>query len=251
MLGLAVGTAIILGLGTSVGSLVPLIGQHREQLWAPSGIATLGGVILLTIAVVMFSMAGKQRERILQERSGQAPVDTGLVRGSRFLTGLIVCIVCGVISPLINIAFAYGTEIQKQAIIHGANPTSAGNAVWLLVANAGFLPGLLYTLYLLRKNRTWSTFHSGAGRYWLLAAVMGLMWISCTVMYGMEANLMGPLGPVIGWPVFMSATVLAANGWGFFTGEWKGIDGRPIRFQTGALVILIAAMFTLGLASRF
>ena len=41
MLGLALGTAIILGLGTSVGSLVPLIGQHREKLWAPSGIATL------------------------------------------------------------------------------------------------------------------------------------------------------------------------------------------------------------------
>ena len=52
MLGLALGTAIILGLGTSVGSLVPLIGQHRDKLWAPSGLVTLAGVLLLTIAVV-------------------------------------------------------------------------------------------------------------------------------------------------------------------------------------------------------
>ena len=41
MLGLSLGTTIILGLGTSIGTLVPLIGKHREQLWAPSGIATL------------------------------------------------------------------------------------------------------------------------------------------------------------------------------------------------------------------
>ena len=251
MLGLALGTAIIMGLGTSVGSLVPLIGQHREQLWAPSGIATLVGVVLLTIAVVLFSIAGKKRDQILKARSGQAPVDTGLVRGGRFLAGLIVCILCGVLNPFINIAFAYGSEIQKQAINFGANPTSAGNAVWLLVANAGFFPSLIYSLYLLRKNRTWSTFRFGTSKYWLLTPVMGLMWISGTVMYGVGANVMGSLGPAIGWPVFLSTTVLVANSWGFFTGEWKGIHGRPLHLQAAGLAILVAAMFTLGLASRF
>lgn len=251
MVGLALSAAIILGLGTSVGSLVPLIGQHRDKLWAPSGIVTLVGVVLLTVAVVLFSMAGRQRERILQARSGQSIVETGLVRSGRFLAGLVVCILCGVLNPLFNIAFAYGAEIQKQAIIHGANPIFAGNAIWLLLANVGFLPSLLYSLYLLKKNRTWSTFRRGGGKYWLLSPLMGLMWISCIVMYGVGANLMGSLGPVIGWPVLISTTVLAANGWGFFTGEWRGIRGRPIRLQAGALVILVAAMFTLGVASSF
>src|ERR1035437_10344184 len=103
MLGLALGTAIIMGLGTSVGSLVPLIGQHREQLWAPSGISTLVGVVFLPIAVGLFSTAGKKRDQILKARSGLAPLDTGLVRGGRFLAGLMVCILCGFLSPLINI----------------------------------------------------------------------------------------------------------------------------------------------------
>lgn len=65
MLGLALGTAIILGLCTSVGSLVPLIGQHRDKLWAPSGLVTLAGVLLLTMAVALFALAGNQREVIL------------------------------------------------------------------------------------------------------------------------------------------------------------------------------------------
>jgi L-rhamnose-H+ transport protein len=250
MLGLALGTAIILGLGTTVGSLVPLIGQHRDKLWAPSGFVTLAGVLLLTIAVLLFALAGKQRELVLKACSGQGVVGMGLVRGGRFLRGLFICILCGFLSPLLNIIFAYSSEIQKQAIIHGAKPASAGNAVWLLVANAGFLPSLSYSLYLLKKNRTWTNFHAGMGRYWLLALIMGLMWISCIVMYGVGANKMGSLGPVIGWPVFLSTTVLGATCWGFVTGEWKGIRGRPIHIQTAALGVLVAAMFSLGLATK-
>jgi L-rhamnose-H+ transport protein len=173
MLGLALGTAIILGMGTSVGSIVPLIGQHREKLWASSGITTLSGIFLLTIAVALFAVAGQQRDRILQARSGRSAVDMGLVRSGRFLAGLIICILCGLLSPLLNITFAYSTEIQKQAINHGANPIFAANAIWLLLANAGFLPSFFYSLYLLRKNRTWSAFGSGAGRYWLLPAADG------------------------------------------------------------------------------
>jgi L-rhamnose-H+ transport protein len=250
MLGLALGTAIILGLGTSVGSLVPLIGQHRDKLWAPSGIVTLGGIFLLLVAVTLFALAGQQRERILQARSGQSAGDTGLVRSGRFLAGLIVCILCGLLNPLINIVFAYSAEIQRQAILHGARPTSAGNAVWVLIANAGFLPSLCYCLFLLNRNRTLSHFRAGMARYWVLPPVMGLMWISCTVLYGMGANKMGSLGPVIGWPVFVSTTVLGATCWGFVTGEWRGIRGRPLNRQTAALGVLVAAMFTLGLATR-
>ena len=250
MLGLALGTAIILGLGTSVGSLVPLIGQHRDKLWAPSGFVTLAGVLLLTIAVVLFALAGKQRELILKARSGESVGDTGLVRSGRFLKGLVICILCGFLSPLLNIIFAYSAEIQKQAILHGARPVAAGNAVWILIANAGFLPSLFYSLYLLRKNRTWTNFHAGSARLWFLAPFMGLMWISCIVLYGMGANKMGSLGPVIGWPVLVSTTVLGATCWGFVTREWRGIRGRPIYIQAAALAVLVVATFTLGLAAR-
>ncbi len=47
--GLAIGYAIILGLGASIGSLVPLIGQHRDQLWRRAGLGTMTGVALLIV----------------------------------------------------------------------------------------------------------------------------------------------------------------------------------------------------------
>jgi L-rhamnose-H+ transport protein len=249
-LGLALGTAIIIGLGTSVGSLVPLVGLHHDRLWASSGVAAIAGVLLLLTAVVLLSVAGKQRKLALKARGGQDAADMGLVRSGRFLAGLLICILCGLLSPLLNIIFVYSSEIQRQAIYHEANPTSAANAVWLLVANTGFLPSLFHSLFLLQKNGTWGTFRLGRGWYWFMTPLMGLMWVSCIVMYGVGANKMGSLGPVIGWPAFVSTTVLGAAFWGFLAREWKGITDRPIYIQTGALVVLVAAMFTLGLASR-
>jgi L-rhamnose-H+ transport protein len=251
LLGLALGYAIILGLGTSIGSLVPLIGQHRDLLWARPGIGTMGGVLLLTVAVIMFSVAGSQREKILKGLKGSA-VEIQQKGGvnATFFAGLIVCIICGVLNPLYNIAYAYGAEIQSQAVRFGAAPVNAGNAVWLLITNAGYLPSLIYCLFLLKKKTTWKTFKAGNTWYWLFPPLMGFMWMSGTVLYGRGANLIGSLGPVIGWPLLMSVMVLTANLWGFYAGEWKGVRGAPVRLATGGLTILVAAMFVLGWSSK-
>lgn len=249
LLGLALGYAIILGLGTSVGSLVPLITQHPEQLFAPAGIGTMAGVVLLTVAVTLFSVAGKKRDQMLRQAAPKA--SSNEKSQSRFLLGLIVCILCGVLNPLYNIAFAYGAEIQKAAVQFGAAPANAGNAVWLIVANSGYFPSLFYTLYLLSRNRSFRVFREGSARCWIMTPLMGLIWISGTVLYGVGANWMGSLGPVIGWPFLMSTMVLTANLWGFITGEWKGVWGLPLRLNTLALGILVTAMFTLGWSSRF
>lgn len=251
LLGLALGYAIILGLGTSIGSLVPLIGQHRDQLWARPGLGTMGGVLLLTAAVIMFSVAGSKREKIQQGRKGEVmEVQQRGGVNATFFAGLIVCIICGVLNPLYNIAYAYGAEIQSQAVRFGAAPANAGNAVWLLVANAGYFPSLIYCLYLLKKKTTWTTFKAGSSKYWLFPLLMGFMWMSGTVLYGRGANLIGNLGPVIGWPLLMSVMVLTANLWGFYAGEWKGIGGVPVRLAMGGLAILVAAMFILGWSSK-
>jgi L-rhamnose-H+ transport protein len=251
LLGLALGYAIILGLGTSLGSLVPLIGQHRDQLWARPGIGTIGGVVLLTVAVIMFSIAGSKRERIQKELDSSA-VETRQKGGvsATFFAGLIVCIICGALNPLYNIAYAYGAEIQSQAVKYGAAPANAGNAVWLLVTNSGYLPSLIYCFYLLKKNTSWKMFAKGSVWYSLFPPLMGFMWMSGTVLYGRGANLIGNLGPVIGWPLLMSVMVLTANLWGLYAGEWKGVCGTPLRLATMGLSILVAAMFLLGWSSK-
>jgi L-rhamnose-H+ transport protein len=247
LLGLALGYAIILGLGASVGSLVPLIGQHRSLLWARAGLGTIAGIILLIVGVILFSLAGKKREEI--QRGASVGREIGQQGGGltpTFVIGLCICIVCGILSPLINIAFAYGAEIQRQAVNFGASPSRAGNAVWLLVANAGFLPSLCYCMFLLNRNKSWSSFSKGTMRDWFIPPFMGFMWISGTVLYGTGAILTGQLGPVIGWPVLMATMVLIANFWGLVVGEWRDVHGSPIFLASTGMVTLITAMFVLG-----
>jgi L-rhamnose-H+ transport protein len=251
LLGLALGYAIILGLGACVGSLVPLIGQHRDQLWARAGFGTMAGVVLLTGGVIMFSLAAKKREEAQRELVGGpefAEAKGGLK--ANFVLGIVICIVCGVLSPLINIAFAYAAEIRGQAVKFGAAPSNAANAVWVLVANAGYIPSFCYCLFLLRKNKSWGLFAKSAERLWFIAPLMGFMWIFGTVLYGVGAIRMGQLGPVIGWPVVMSTMVLTANVWGLVAGEWRGVGGVPIRLATAGMATLIAAMFILGWSNK-
>lgn len=251
LLGLAIGYAIILGLGACVGSLVPLIGQHRDQLWERAGLGTMAGVALLIGGVIMFSLAGKKRDELRREAESDPATskDRGGVRAT-FMIGLVICIACGVLSPLINIAFAYAKEIQDQSILFGAAPANSANAVWVLVANAGYIPSLCYCIFLLNKNKSRTQFSIKAERYWLVTPLMGLMWISGTVLYGMGAIRMGQLGPVIGWPVVMSMMVLTANFWGLTAGEWRGARGAPIRLAISGLVTMIVAMFVLGWSNR-
>jgi L-rhamnose-H+ transport protein len=251
LLGLAIGYAIILGLGASIGSLVPLIGQHRDQLWRRAGLGTIAGVGLLIVGVILFSLAGKKRDQLGRgtEPDPATSKDRGGVKPT-FVIGLVICIACGVLSPLINIAFAYAKEIQDQAILSGAAPGNSANAVWVLVANAGYLPSLCYCVFLLNRNKSWKHFSWKAEPYWFITPLMGLMWISGTVLYGMGAIRMGQMGPSIGWPVVMSMMVLTANFWGLLAGEWRGAGVTAARLATSGLVTIIVAMFVLGLSNR-
>jgi len=252
LIGLALGYAIILGLGTSVGSLVPFITLHPEKLWAAAGRGTIAGVVMLLVSVILLSIAGKKREIALRRLAGGTSTVNPQSRVSKrtFAKGFVICILCGVLNPLINFALAYGAEIQSQATRYGAVPTSAANAIWVVVGTAGFIPNLIYCAYLLNTKSTWRVFALASPSYWVLAPAMGFMWLSGTVLYGVGANSLGPLGPVIGWPLLMCSMVFAATFWGFFAGEWKGVRGSPIRIMAVGLSALVAATFVLGLSSR-
>jgi len=75
---------------------------------------------------------------------------------------------------------------------------------------------------------------------------MGVLWISGTVLYGAATRTMGPMGPVVGWPVYMSGMILTSNFWGWFTNEWKGIVGRPVWTLLGGILLQIVSIAFLG-----
>ena len=242
--GLALGYAIILGITSSFGGLVPMAILHPDQLVARQGLALIAGTVIMTVGLVFFAVAGRRRER--EQASAASTSDR-----AGFGVGLIICILSGVFSSMLTFAFVFGDKLQNLSHLAGATPAMAGNAIWALGVSCGFLPNAAYCIYLLNKNHTWGVFRekSAGARVPMGAALMGLLWYSGMVVYGMGTAALGALGKIVGWPVFMSVDILAGIGWGFLGGEWKGASRTALTYCLVGIVILFLAIGVISLGN--
>jgi L-rhamnose-H+ transport protein len=78
---------------------------------------------------------------------------------------------------------------------------------------------------------------------------MGMVWFFGITAYGMGAADLGPLGPVVGWPVFMAMNIITANVWGAATGEWRGASRVTYGYSWAGIAVLLAAIYVISRAS--
>lgn len=242
-IGVALAFAIVLGLSAAIGSLIPLIQLHPDKIFTPAGLGVIAGVVLVVAGVSVCAIAGKKRE-----------MAAGAERHSKmsFGTGLACAILSGLGAAAMNFGVAFGGALSSAASAAGASPNWTINAVWFPLMVAGAIPNVLYCVYLMRKNHTGGNFSlSGSGSYWVLAAIMALFWFVSTIMYGVASNKLGELGPVLGWPFFMSLIVIVASVMGWLTGEWKNAGKTPVRVQIAGVAILVIAVVVLSRAGQY
>jgi L-rhamnose-H+ transport protein len=235
--GLALGFSVILGISSTFGSLLPLLILHPDQLGTPHGVALIAGTLVMTLGLVFLALAGKHRER--EQASGTAASER-----SGFGVGLVICILSGIFSSMLNFAFVFGEEMRQLSLRAGASTAMSGNGIWALAVSCGFLPNAVYCVYLLNKNHTWGIFlekAAGAG-YAVGATLMGVLWYGGLVVYGMGADALGTLGGIVGWPVFMSTDIIVGILWGFFGGEWKGASRTALAYCLTGIAILFLAI---------
>lgn len=235
-LGMAVGYGIILGLIAPIGTFLPLIVLHPEQLWTRQGLALIIGTVLVVVGIVFCAVAGRRRER---EAKTLAPmVQAG------FFVGLMICVASGILSPMLNFAFVFGEELQRQTAGTGVTASMSSNALWALTLTAGFVANAGYAVYLLGNNHTWRNFStpSQPAGYWAGAGLMGVLLFGSFMAYGSGAIALGPLGGIVGWPLFMSMSLITSNAWGAITGEWKGASRRAYGFSLVGIAFLIVAI---------
>lgn len=236
-IGVALTFSIVMGISAAVGSLVPLLRLHAEQLYTHSGEQLLGGILLMLLGVVLCAFAGKSRERAQKNSSAEG--------SKNFSAGLLLAILCGLGASFVNLGLAFGGEISQAAVQHGATRFNAVNAIWMPIMLAGAFPNLLYCVYLLRRNKTVREFQAGGITHWALALLMAVLWFGSSILYGLATVNLGSLGTVLGWPLFMSLIVISASVVGLITGEWKSSGRTPIMLQCGGVGLLVIAVFVL------
>lgn len=213
-LGMALGYAIIVGLGALLGTLVPLFVQGGAALDPALLAVILSGIVVMIGGIAVSAWAGKRREA-KQTSSGYG-------------AALAVAIVCGVLAPMLNYAFAFGQHIAEAAVAAGNAPTRAGYAVWPVALAGGFVPNFAYSAWLLTKNHTWGRFLPSPAEV-RLAVIMGVFWMGSMAIYGVAATFLGKLGTSVGWALFQIFMIMTANASGMITGEWRQVSGGTRR----------------------
>jgi L-rhamnose-H+ transport protein len=242
-LGIALNFAIALGISIAIGSLLPLLTQHREQALTARGLTIIAGIAVTLLGIIVCAAAGKARERALTTAQASA-------QSAGFGKGLLFAIIAGIGSPFLNFGLAYGDPVLKSAAAQGASLAAQSNAIWPPVLTATLVPYLIYCATLWRRNRSFGLFGaSGTGFYWVLGGLMGLLWMGSIALYGPAAASMAGMGPVIGWPLFNASIIITSNIWGFGTGEWRGAPQRAVRTMIGGMVLLIVGIGILAYSS--
>jgi L-rhamnose-H+ transport protein len=245
-LGLSLGLSLIQGLVAIGGSIIPLLMKDPAELLKPAGLVLIGGLVLMISGLLTCARAG-----LLKSTPANGSASTDGSPKIPFKTGLLYCILAGILSSLVNFGLIFGTEIAGLAVSKGASPSEANNAVWALVFTANFLVNIIYCLSLLKRNRTFSNFsRKGTGRYWGWVLFMGLLWPGGIVIYGMGATRIGQLGAYLGFPIMLIVCILTGNVLGLLSGEWKGVARRPRRTMTVGVAILVLAILILGLSGK-
>lgn len=212
-LGLALAYAIVVGLGTLLGTLVPLFVQHRAQVGRTLLMQILAGIVIMLVGIALSAWAGQIREH-RQEATSATP------SLGRYRAAVFVAVLCGILAPMLNYSFAFGQDIAIAAVRLGNPEVRAAYAVWPIGLAGGLVPNVGYSLYLLRRNRSGALFQSvSPDAFW--ASLMAILWMGAFALYGMSATYLGRFGTSIGWGLFQIFMIMTATLSGVVTGEWR------------------------------
>lgn len=246
-IGIALNFAIAIGISTAFGSLVPLVFQHPGNIFTAQGELILLGVLLTLVGIVLSAVAGREKEKQFRLTFEEVETEAGPKPRLSFTTGLTFCILAGLGSPLGNFGLAFCTPTVHRAVELGASISNKYNAIWAPLYTASLVPYLIYCIYLWRKNHSFGLFAApGTGINWIYGVVMGFLWMISSTIYGIGAARIGDMGPVLGWPLFMSIIIITSSIWGFLTGEWKGAGKKSTHAMARAIVFLILGFITLA-----
>jgi L-rhamnose-H+ transport protein len=230
-LGLALGYPIIMGLIASFGAVIPMLIFHSNEVITLKGSILIIGSIIVVFGITLCAKAHALKEKSSDNKTQKKSLD------------ILIAVAAGILSCLPNIGLSFGKSLIDVALKQGASDFIAVNAVWALFFMAGFIPNAIYTICLLYKNKSFNQFKLSIGRNSLLGFLMAFMWIGSFYLYGGSTLKLGTWGSIIGWPLFISLSIIIGYLWGLAKSEWKGVSVQSkSKLNQGLLVIFSAVV---------
>jgi L-rhamnose-proton symport protein RhaT len=238
-IGMSLTYGIVMGLCSIAGALIPLF--LRFDTVNPASLPFIfAGLALLALAVVIVTVAGLKRDKMLAEGGKELQ---GIKTGKEFRVGLVIASACGLLSSMLAVGFDNTIEIGKIAESAGALERNTALARWVVVLTGAYVMNAGYALILLIKNKSVSSFKTPnmfSALKW--AIIAGLLWFAALGTYGQGVALMGETGTMICWPMMLGLSLIVSNAVAVMTGEWKGTPGPLKLMSLGVLVIIVATV---------
>lgn len=231
-LGLSLGMAVVLGLCTVFGTLIPPIAQgdfRTKLIDAPSGNVILIGLAVTLAGIVVVALAGARKDRALSTAQKEAAIAE-----FNFPKGVAVAVFSGIMSSCFAFGLAAGAPLKALSATAGTGPLWTGLPVLCLIMFGGLITNAVWCAALIVRNRSAGQWIGQGGEgsvplvvNYLLAALGGTLWYFQFFFYTMGESQMGRFG-FSSWTLHMASIIIFGTLWGFALREWKDA-ARPIR----------------------
>lgn len=244
-IGMALAFSLFLGVITSIDTILPLIlvAEGQESIIGTK----IGNVIIIGVITIVFGIALNGYAGISRDRSkGQVKRDAKTMR-----QGILFCVLGAICAAGFNLSYHTGNNLGKigeiAEIQFGNPPWIARLAVLLPIFMGATVSTMLFYIYRLSKNKTWSNYtKKGALIAIVLVLLMAIFHDTALVIYGLAAYHLGELGTSVGFAILETGAILIANINGILTKEWKGASKKSMTLLITSLAILILGVLIIA-----
>lgn len=255
-LGLSLGMAVVLGLCTVFGTLIPPIFQGdfaAKLLDTASGRIILLGLAVTLAGIVVVALAGARKDAALSDAQKAA-----VIAEFDFRKGVAVAIFSGIMSSCFAFGLAAGEPVKALSAAAGTGPLWTGLPVLCLVMAGGLVTNAFWCLYLILRNRSAGEWIGRPGpaadadgsrppllANFLLCALAGTAWYFQFFFYTMGESQMGRFG-FSSWTLHMASIIIFGTLWGFAFREWKDAAPRVRAMVWSGVGLLVFATVIIG-----
>jgi L-rhamnose-H+ transport protein len=248
-LGVGLGLAVGCGLCSAAGTLIPKIVDNKfgELLSTSAGKASLIGIAISIIGIVLVGMAGMAKEGELPEE-----VKKKAVAEYNFKKGILIALFSGLASAGLGIGLQRGEQLAKLALDNGTSAAWQGMPVLVVCLLGGFTVNVILCIFLNIKNKTSGDYFKKDAPglmniFW--ATFAGVLWVCQFVAFKTGEPLMGQQ-KYVGWAVLMASSIMFSGVLGVFLGEWKGTSAKTRGLLWAGLGILLISAVIAGYSGK-